>query len=191
MAKLIFFIGHAGCGKTTISKIIAKQMKAVYLDRDTIGSSFVDKMLSMKGLSPDDRDSYAYHKEFRDIEYEAMFAVAVENLKLGLDTILVSPFSKEVSNPNWINKFLEDNQLIDIEVKAVSVYLSNADIQRERILARNTSRDQWKLNNWDAYKEKLKPVEVNWHNIDTLYYDNSLDLSPSQIDTVISFLKTT
>lgn len=191
MARLIFFIGHAGCGKTTLSKIIAKEMKAVYLDRDTIGTPFVNKMLSMKDLSPDDRDSYAYHQEFRNIEYNALLSIAAENLQLDLGTIVVSPFSKEVSNTKWISEFLEVNQLNNVEVKVVSVYLSNTDIQRERILARNTSRDQWKLNNWNVYKEKLKPVQVSWDSVDVLYYDNSLDLSPFPIDTVISFLKTT
>ena len=191
LTKLIFFIGHAGCGKTTISKIAAEHLKVNYLDRDTIGSIFVDKMLSMKGLSPDDRDSQAYHKEFRDIEYKAMFAIAAENLKLGVDTILVSPFSKEVNNSNWINEFLNEHQLNDITIRVVSVYLSEAEVQRERIRARNTSRDQWKLDNWDIYKEKLKKIEVNWLNVQTLYFDNSLDLTSEQIDSVISFLKTT
>ncbi|WP_456364103.1 AAA family ATPase [Priestia aryabhattai] len=191
MTKLIFFIGHAGCGKTTISKIAAEHLKTNYLDRDTIGSIFVEKMLLMKGLSPNDRDSQTYHKEIRDLEYKTMFAIAAENLKLGIDTILVSPFTKEVSNQNWIKEFLNENQLSNINIKVVSVYLSDPEVQRGRISERNTSRDQWKLDNWDVYKERLKKIEVSWSNAQTLYFDNSFELTAEQINSVISFLKTT
>ena len=192
MPKLIFFIGHAGCGKTTISKEIAKNLKeAVYLDRDTIGSLFVDKMLMMKGLSPDDRDSDIYHKEFRDLEYNAMLKVAVENLQLGKDVIMVSPFTKEVSNPNWLREFLVTYQLEGIKVNVISVYLSDIEIQRKRIISRNATRDKWKLENWNIYKEKLNKIEVKWDNVNTLYFDNSQELKQKHIDEILMFLKTT
>lgn len=189
MPNLIFIIGHAGCGKTTIAKSLAKIHKSVFLDRDTIGSLFVDKMLSMKGLEPDDRDSEIYHKEFRDIEYAAMLEVAIENLKIGNNVMMISPFTKEVNNEVWIADLIKSNNLENINTKVISVYLSDTEIQRKRIIERNTSRDKWKLENWELYKEKLNKIEVKWNDVEIYYYDNSFPLSNNSLTKIASFLE--
>lgn len=189
MPNLVFIIGHAGCGKTTIAKLLAKKHNYVFLDRDTIGSLFIDKMLSMKGLNPDDRDSEIYHREFRDIEYAAMLEVAIENLNLGNDVMMISPFTKEVNNEDWIEDFIKSNNLENIDTKVISVYLSDIEAQRKRIIERKTSRDNWKIENWELYKEKLKKIVVKWNGVKTHYFDNSPPLSSNILTEIDAFLE--
>ncbi|GJM83520.1 hypothetical protein HMSSN139_60160 [Paenibacillus sp. HMSSN-139] len=62
MLKLVFFVGVAGTGKTTVARKLAGRMPAAFLDRDTVGGRFVEKILEMNGLDVNDRDSEFYKK---------------------------------------------------------------------------------------------------------------------------------
>ena len=84
MSKQFILIGGLpGSGKTHIGKILANDINAVYLDKDTISRDFTEAMLVEIGCSSDDRESELYLAKVRDHEYSTMMKIGMENLELG------------------------------------------------------------------------------------------------------------
>lgn len=192
--KLVFFVGNAGVGKTTVSTEVAKLTNVVYLDKDVIGKHYMDKLFELMNMNPNDRDSDFYKKQFRDIEYNAIKDIAAQNLLLGNDVYVVAPFNKEISNKNWIDNYLTKNGLSrkNVVVKVVVVTIDDERIQKERIHNRNASRDEWKLNNWNEYRKNLKkttPVKWNISSDHILIFNNSFELNDQKMNELIVFLK--
>ncbi len=73
------------------------------------------------------------------------------------------------------------------------VTLSNQEAQKERIIDRNTERDNWKLNNWSEFVSGLKEIEVNWNipEENILRFDNSGELTESKIKNIVEFINKT
>lgn len=192
--KLVFFIGHAGSGKTTISEALAKKTKSVYLDKDVIGKHYMDKLSTVMGLDPKDRDSEHYETHFRDMEYLAMLDIAAHNLLLGNDVYLVAPFSRETRNADWIDLYVEKHGIAKeaLEVYVVHVYVEDKTIQKERIIERRVARDEWKLANWESYQHTLeKSFRVAW-DLPTghvLHFHNHRPLSESVIQELHNALR--
>ncbi|MEO3943922.1 AAA family ATPase [Gorillibacterium sp. CAU 1737] len=194
MQKLVFFVGVAGTGKSTVAAKLAVETSVVYLDRDTLGGRFVEAMLKGQGLDPDDRDSDYYKKNLRDLEYDTTEDVCVENVKLGQDVFMISPFTQELKNKNWLEGLLQKagKSRNEVKVKVVVVTLSDSEAQRKRILARGTSRDEWKLEHWDEYWQSLRFVpEINWelNESDVLQFDNSGELTTEKLAKVKAFIE--
>jgi hypothetical protein len=112
---------------------------------------------------------------------------------LGKDIILISPFTKELKDPTWIERELAriGRTLADTPVKVILVYLSDMNIQKERIIGRATVRDTWKLENWDEYAKRLKDPEINWNIPATsiLKYDNLGELSAEKVKEIVKFIE--
>lgn len=193
MNQLVFVVGVAGTGKSTVAEAITQKIPSVYLDRDTVAGRYTDKFLAFNGLDPDDRDSQFFLEHCRDVEYDITMDVALENLKLGKDIILVSPFTRELKHPTWINEQLAriGCTLADVKVKVLLVYLSDMDVQRERIVGRATVRDSWKLANWDEYAKRLKDPEINWAiSGDAIYrFDNLGELTDEKLSRLVEFVE--
>lgn len=193
MAKLIFVVGVAGTGKSTVARALTKQFPSIYLDRDTAAGRYTDLFLAHNGLDPDDRDSAFFLKHCRDVEYDLTMDVALENLELGKDIILISPFTKELKDASWITRQLARIGLTlnDVSVKVIVVYLSDMNVQRERIIGRATERDRWKLDNWSEYAKRLKDPEINWPIPSTsiLKFDNLFELSEKKVKELVEFVE--
>ncbi|WP_117161564.1 AAA family ATPase [Paraliobacillus sp. X-1268] len=193
MQKLIFFVGVAGTGKTTVAKEVASFVPNAFLDRDTVGGRFVERFLDMQRMDKNDRDSAFYKENLRDLEYDTTMDICIDNLAAGQNVFMISPFTAELKNKQWIEDVLTKSgkTFAEVDVKVVVVTLGDIETQRARIEERGTIRDTWKLDNWDSYETRVDFVPtINWaiptENIHI--FDNSGTLTEAKVKKVVDFI---
>ena len=160
--RLILFAGHAGTGKSTLAKkalplLIEKTGEDFFfLDKDTAYGAFSAHVMQLTTQNPNDRDSPFYLENLRDWEYQGLIEVAKENLLIGVNVILVGPFSKEIQsgrmfNPEELGIPLQTN----ISIAWIDLEANEA---KARMQKRADPRDEWKLAHWDQYaKRRMNP----------------------------------
>lgn len=150
MKKYLILVGSPpACGKSYVSMELAKRLNnPVYLDKDTIIP--LSKMVFKAGKEPYNRDSDFFKKYVRDAEYEAIMAISFESLAFNDHVLVNAPFSKELRNNQYINGLKEKLKSYDAELIPVWVHC-DVEVCHERMIARNSDRDTWKLANWDKY----------------------------------------
>lgn len=193
MQKLVFFVGVAGTGKTTVARKLANRIPAAFLDRDTIGGRFVEAILELKGLDKRDRDSDFYKKHLRDLEYDTAKDVCIENLAAGQNVFMISPFTAELKNREWIEEVISAAGLTkqEVDVRVIVVTLQDMELQRDRIIGRQTERDQWKLDNWGDFEKRVAFVpQINWDipSSSILVFDNSGELVEEKSEQLFQFV---
>ncbi|WP_244835144.1 AAA family ATPase [Clostridium sp. BJN0001] len=161
MKRLILVTSPPACGKTFISKEISKALKPiVYLDKDTlIGLS--NQVFKVAG-EENNRSSDFFEKYIRNTEYEVVIALAMEALDY-CDTVLINaPFTREIRDLDYMDKFKK--KLAEKDCKLVLIWVeTDKEVCHQRMIERNSSRDTWKLANWDEYISKCnfeKPVGI-------------------------------
>ncbi|HLS56950.1 MAG TPA: AAA family ATPase [Zeimonas sp.] len=176
MARLVFFAGHAGTGKTTLARRAMPLMHArtgesfCVLDKDTVYGAYSAKVMGLLTGDPDDRDSPMYLENLRDQEYGGLLAIAAENLALGVNVLLVGPFSREVKSKRVFDPAALGLPL-DTRISVVWVALDEATA-KARIVARGDARDRYKLEHWDDYrKRRFDPDAAEFPEL--LRFDNT------------------
>lgn len=193
MQKLVFFVGVAGTGKTTVARKISERIPAAFLDRDTVGGRFVEAMLERNGLDKNDRDSDFYKQNLRDLEYDTTKDICIENLAAGQNVFMISPFTAELKNNAWIEEVISGAGLTrgQVDVKVIVVTLENIELQKNRIIGRQTERDQWKLDNWSQFEKRVAFVpDIHWDipQSSILVYDNSGEMTDEQVEKLYQFV---
>jgi len=158
-ADAFFILGHAGTGKSFItSRFIERQKQRgrawCLLDKDVVGENWSGPLLQALGQDPNDRDSPFFKENVRDLQYASTLRIAVDQLALGLDTVLPGPWSRELASGAL---FSARALGLPEGTRLRHVWLDlPLDIRKERIIQRADPRDQWKLDNWEAYAGALK-----------------------------------
>lgn len=156
MSRLIFFCGHAGAGKTTLAKRLIRPLIArsgesfCLLDKDTLYGTYSAAVMGALTGNPNDRDSPLYLQTLRDPEYAGLLDTARENLRLGVNVLVVAPLSRELRegqlfDRTWLG--IDD----DVGVHVVWVDLDEA-AAHARIVSRANPNDAYKLEHWEAYR---------------------------------------
>ena len=146
MHKTFIICGTPGSGKTTYARRLAADRHASLLDIDNVTERLVQIALTESGHNSDDRDSEYFKHTFREPIYETLFDIARENLPVQ-DVIVVGPFTREISDPDWLNK-LAISLGGAVEVHYVQC---PPDVRKTRLAGRGDARDQAKSEDWDNY----------------------------------------
>ncbi|QKM64495.1 ATPase [Polynucleobacter tropicus] len=162
--RLILFAGHAGTGKSTLAKralpliIESTGEDFFFLDKDTVYGAFSAHVMGLTTQNPNDRDSPYYLQNLRDWEYQGLIDITRENLLLGVNVILVGPFSKEIQSGRMFNpEALGIPAQTKISIAWIDLEESEAKSRMEK---RDDPRDQWKLAHWDEYaKRRIDPPQ--------------------------------
>ncbi|SFD99413.1 AAA domain-containing protein [Paenibacillus catalpae] len=192
MRKLVFFVGGAGAGKTTLAKSLARKRGAAVFDMDTLLRPAAVQIMTIAGLDPYDRDSEEYKLLCRDLGYRMTMDAALENIDVGTDAFVIGPFTKETSDPAWIVQELASigATLHDVDVKAIIVYLQDDSLHYSRIEQRGLATDQYKLGHWDSFSRSLGRRALAWElpESSVLYYDNSRAFDEAALERLERFV---
>jgi len=149
MKKLILVTSPPSCGKTYVSKKLAKVLKhVVYLDKDTLIP--LSKQIFVAAGEEYNRSSPFFKQYIRDYEYVTIVDLALEALQYDDIVLINAPFTKEIRDEKYIQNL--KNSLEEKNAGLVIIWVeATLEVCKKRMIARNSDRDTWKLANWDEY----------------------------------------
>ncbi|NQX18295.1 AAA family ATPase [Rathayibacter sp. VKM Ac-2857] len=180
MPFALVVVGSAGSGKSTVARELARRCTAAYLDKDALAGPLVEAALAGGGHSPDGRENSAFYLEHvMPAEYAALFAVAADNLRLGLSVVLDAPFAAYLDQPGFLEEAARTADWPSVTTTVLRVVTSEAETRR-RLESRGLDRDLVKLAEWDAFWTRWGRSPLAWTGADVLELDNSAtaDLEP-------------
>jgi len=193
MKRLILVASPPASGKTYISKKLAKALKhVVYLDKDTliVLSHQIFKVMNQEV----NRSSDFFEKHIRNYEYDAVLALAMEALEYDDIVLINAPFTREIRDTDFIDNL--KNQLIEKDARLTVVWvMTDIDVVKQRMIDRNSSRDTWKLANWNEYIQSVDfsiPSSIDNPEVidDLLLFKNSNeDEYQASLKEVVSILE--
>lgn len=176
--KLIIVTSPPACGKTYISKELAKRLNhIVYLDKDTLIT--LSKQIFVVAGQPYNRSSDFFEKNIRDYEYECVVNLALEALEYEDLVLINAPFTREIRDMEYIKGLKA--QLAKKDATLVTIWVqTDPEIVHERMITRAYDRDDWKLEHWDEYIASCNfeiPEDLHDPNVkdDLLIFNNNND----------------
>ena len=132
MKKLILVTSPPACGKTFISKQVAKALhNCVYLDKDTL--IVLSKQIFVVAGQEYNRSSDFFQKEIRDYEYYCVLDLAFEALDYN-DTVLINaPFTEEIRDDEYLDNLRAKLAEKDAELFVIWVN-TRKDVCHERMI---------------------------------------------------------
>ena len=185
--KLILVTSPPACGKTFISKKLAKALtNCVYLDKDTL--IVLSKQIFKVANQEYNRSSDFFQKEIRDYEYYAVLDLAFDALEYN-DTVLINaPFTDEIRDDDYLDRLRHKLAEKNAELCVIWVH-TDIEVAHQRMISRNSDRDVWKLEHWDEYI-----ATQNFHrpgNIPELFvFNNSSDEDfKKSLDDAVKYIR--
>lgn len=176
--KLIIVTSPPACGKTYISKELAKRLNhIVYLDKDTLIT--LSKQIFVVAGQPYNRSSDFFEKNIRDYEYECVVNLALEALEYEDLVLINAPFTREIRDMEYIKGLKA--QLAKKDATLVTIWVqTDPEIVHGRMITRASDRDDWKLEHWDEYIASCNfeiPEDLHDPNVkdDLLIFNNNND----------------
>lgn len=178
MKNLILVTSPPACGKTFISKEIARALEhVVYLDKDTL--IVLSKQIFEVAAEPYNRSSQFFEEYIRNYEYMAIVDLALEALEYEDNVLINAPFTREIRDPEYMQNLKElvrskGAKLIVIWVETLP------EICKKRMIERASDRDSWKIAHWEEYIKGVnfeipKLLENPKHTDGLLIFKNSSD----------------
>jgi predicted kinase len=168
-----FVIGLADSGKSTVSKLLAREFRAAYLDKDSLATGFTGLILSMTGTDPHERDNNPlYQSRILPIEYGTLLRVCGDNLGLGSSVVCDAPFGRYFSNERYLLEAQDEYRWPRARL-VVGHNVAEGDFVLARLRKRNEPRDEWKIRNWQQFWSTVAVSACRWLGADHVLVDNS------------------
>jgi predicted kinase len=139
--QLIVFAGLPGTGKSSLARAVAREFKAVYLDKDTIKDTAMAVGRELK---------LAQAAELAGpLSYELLLGLARDNLTLGLSVVLDSPAGYQT----FQDKVARLARSTDADMRVIECICSNEGLLRDRVERRGADLPDYRTRDWAGYQE--------------------------------------
>ena len=192
MKKMILVTSPPACGKTYISKQLARNLKhVVYLDKDTLIP--LSNRVFAAAHEPVNRSSQFFEENIRDYEYEAIVDIGVEALEYDDIVLINAPFSREVRSTSYMDELKK--KLAALGAKLVVIWIvTDPEVCHRRMAKRNSDRDTWKLAHWEEYiagvdfsiPNTLGDPETSENLL--LYYNSTYEMADASLARILPLL---
>jgi len=137
---LIVFAGLPGTGKSSLARAVAREARAVYLDKDTIKDCVITLAREMKLAGGQDLAG--------PLSYELLVDLARDNLSLGLSVVLDSPAGYRVFREK-VSKLTQGGKA---ELKLIECICTDETMLRERVETRGRELPPHRTQDWATYQ---------------------------------------
>lgn len=138
MKKLILVTSPPACGKTYVTRKLAKAMtNCVYLDKDSL--IVLSKQIFKVAGEEYNRSSDFFEREIRDYEYYAIMEVAYEALEYNDTVFINAPFTREVRNKEYMDELAKKLAAKNTTLVVVWVH-TDIEVCHQRMIERNSDR---------------------------------------------------
>ncbi len=144
---LIVFAGMRGTGKTSLARAVARELRAVYLDKDTIKDCVIAET---EKLQPDLASQLA-----APVSYELLVDLARDNLSLGLSVVLDSPAGTQA----FREKVKGLARSARAELRLIECICTDERLLRQRVEARGQDLPAYRTRDWATYQHELAQFE--------------------------------
>lgn len=149
MKHFILITSPPASGKTFVAKQLAKMLgECVYLDKDALIP--LSKQIFQVARQPFDRSSDFFEEHVRNYEYLAVMDVAFEALEFSRFVLINAPFTRELRDEQYLMNLRKKLDGMDAKLSVLWVH-TDIEVCRQRMIARNSERDTWKLSHWEEY----------------------------------------
>ena len=170
---LIIFSGLPGVGKSTVARALAFKIKATFLRIDSLEHALVESKLVEEA------------NEIGPAGYMAAYALAADNLRLGMPVVADSVNPLTITRDAWRETALKnDSNYLEIEVKC-----SNPVEHRKRVELRQADIPGFILPTWtDVLKREYQAWNRDHLVLDTfeLSVDQALNLILEKLNDLSS-----
>jgi predicted kinase len=138
--QLIIFAGLPGTGKSSLARAVARELKAVYLDKDTIKDRAMALAVQMK-LDQANQLAGA-------LSYELLVDLARDNLTLDLSVVLDSPAAYQV----FREKVKQLARSLKVNLRLIECICTDEKLLRQRIEGRGGNFPDYRTRDWSTYQ---------------------------------------
>jgi predicted kinase len=144
---LVVFAGAPGVGKSTLARALARELRAAYLDKDTIK----DAALALgRELRVENSMQFA-----GALSYTLLVPLARDNLTLGTHVIIDSPAGYRAFQ-DAVEQLVRS---VKVNFKLVECITTDEALLRERIERRAPDMPEHRVRDWDGYQQARERLE--------------------------------
>lgn len=139
--QLIVFAGLPGTGKSSLARALARELRAAYLDKDTI------KDCAMRLASEMNLEQAA--QLAGALSYELLVDLARDNLTVGLPVVVDSPAAYQL----FRNKIKALARALRADLKLIECICTDERMLRERVELRGRDLPAYRTRDWETFRQ--------------------------------------